>query len=147
MESGFLIFSQTKQGIAKVIVCIGIFGIQLDSSLIMSNAFFVFSFFNKAASQVEMGYFKISFTDVLSMPKVEVANTLECSGNGRSLLQEKASGNPWTIGGVGNAIRGGADWLMCWKRQGSFLRPDMSVLKDLTIPTCPALKIYPQYPA
>jgi DMSO/TMAO reductase YedYZ molybdopterin-dependent catalytic subunit len=41
------------------------------------------------------------------MPKVEVANTLECSGNSRSLLEEKASGNPWTIGGVGNAIWGG----------------------------------------
>ena len=50
---------------------------------------------------------EISFTDILSIPKVEVANTLECSGNGRSLLQEKASGNPWTIGGVGNAIWGG----------------------------------------
>lgn len=50
---------------------------------------------------------EISFTDILSIPKLEVANTLECSGNGRSLLQEKASGNPWTIGGVGNAIWGG----------------------------------------
>jgi len=50
---------------------------------------------------------EISFTDILSIPKVEVANTLECSGNGRSLLQEKASGNPWIIGGVGNAIWGG----------------------------------------
>jgi DMSO/TMAO reductase YedYZ molybdopterin-dependent catalytic subunit len=50
---------------------------------------------------------ELSFSDILSMPKVEVANTLECSGNGRSLLSEKASGNPWTIGGVGNAIWGG----------------------------------------
>ena len=50
---------------------------------------------------------ELSFSDILSMPKVEVADTLECSGNGRSLLSEKASGNPWTIGGVGNAIWGG----------------------------------------
>ncbi len=50
---------------------------------------------------------ELSFSDILSMTKVEVANTLECSGNGRSLLQEKAPGNPWTIGGVGNAIWGG----------------------------------------
>ena len=50
---------------------------------------------------------ELSFTDILAMPKIEVANTLECSGNGRSLLEEKASGNPWTIGGVGNAIWGG----------------------------------------
>lgn len=50
---------------------------------------------------------KLRFSDILTLPKVEVANTLECSGNGRSLLREKASGNPWTIGGVGNAIWGG----------------------------------------
>jgi DMSO/TMAO reductase YedYZ molybdopterin-dependent catalytic subunit len=49
----------------------------------------------------------LAFEDIRRMPKVEVANTLECSGNSRSLLEEKASGNPWTIGGVGNAIWGG----------------------------------------
>lgn len=50
---------------------------------------------------------QVTFSDILSLPKVETANTLECSGNSRSLLEEKASGNPWTIGGVGNAIWGG----------------------------------------
>ena len=49
----------------------------------------------------------LSFDDILSMPKVINANTLECSGNSRSLLSEKASGNPWTLGGVGNAVWGG----------------------------------------
>lgn len=39
-----------------------------------------------------------------------MANTFECSGNGRALLKEKAKGNPWTIGGVGNAVYGGV-WL------------------------------------
>jgi DMSO/TMAO reductase YedYZ molybdopterin-dependent catalytic subunit len=53
---------------------------------------------------------QLSFEDIWSMPKVELANTLECSGNSRSLLKKKASGNPWTIGGVGNAIWGGI-WL------------------------------------
>lgn len=52
----------------------------------------------------------LSYDDILAMPKVVVANTLECSGNSRSLLKEKASGNPWTIGGVGNAMWGGV-WL------------------------------------
>ena len=52
----------------------------------------------------------VSFDQILRMPKAIVANTLECSGNGRSLLAEKASGNPWTIGGVGNAVYGGV-WL------------------------------------
>ena len=52
----------------------------------------------------------LSFEDIRRLPKVEVADTLECSGNSRSLLKDKASGNPWTIGGVGNAIWGGI-WL------------------------------------
>jgi DMSO/TMAO reductase YedYZ molybdopterin-dependent catalytic subunit len=53
---------------------------------------------------------RLGFRDILRLPKVEAAATLECSGNGRSLLEEKASGNPWTIGGVGNAVWGGI-WL------------------------------------
>ncbi len=54
--------------------------------------------------------FTTDFDHLLSMPKAIVANTLECSGNSRSLLSKKASGNPWTIGGVGNAVWGGV-WL------------------------------------
>jgi DMSO/TMAO reductase YedYZ molybdopterin-dependent catalytic subunit len=52
----------------------------------------------------------LTFEDIRRFPKVEVGDTLECSGNSRSLLKQKASGNPWTIGGVGNAIWGGV-WL------------------------------------
>jgi DMSO/TMAO reductase YedYZ molybdopterin-dependent catalytic subunit len=52
----------------------------------------------------------LTFEDIRRRPKVEVADTLECSGNSRSLLNKKAVGNPWTIGGVGNAIWGGI-WL------------------------------------
>ena len=51
-----------------------------------------------------------SFDQILRMPKAIVTNTLECSGNSRSLLANKARGNPWTIGGVGNAVWGGV-WL------------------------------------
>ena len=51
-----------------------------------------------------------TFDEIRRMPKAIVADTLECSGNGRSLLAEKAAGNPWTIGGVGNAVWGGV-WL------------------------------------
>jgi DMSO/TMAO reductase YedYZ molybdopterin-dependent catalytic subunit len=54
--------------------------------------------------------FVLTFEDLRRLPRVEAANTLECSGNSRSLLEEKASGNPWTIGGVGNAVWGGV-WL------------------------------------
>jgi len=52
----------------------------------------------------------VDFETLLNMPKAVAANTLECSGNSRSLLEQKASGNPWTIGGVGNAVWGGV-WL------------------------------------
>jgi DMSO/TMAO reductase YedYZ molybdopterin-dependent catalytic subunit len=52
----------------------------------------------------------LAFEEINRLPKVEVTDTLECSGNSRSLLKDKASGNPWTIGGVGNAVWGGI-WL------------------------------------
>jgi DMSO/TMAO reductase YedYZ molybdopterin-dependent catalytic subunit len=52
----------------------------------------------------------LTFDEIYRMPKALVANTLECSGNSRSLLEEKAKGNPWTVGGVGNAVWGGV-WL------------------------------------
>jgi len=52
----------------------------------------------------------LSFYQIYRMPKAIVSNTIECSGNSRSLLETKASGNPWTIGGVGNAVWGGV-WL------------------------------------
>jgi DMSO/TMAO reductase YedYZ molybdopterin-dependent catalytic subunit len=53
---------------------------------------------------------RFTFGEILKMPKTIMANTMECSGNSRSLLEVKASGNPWTIGGVGNAVWGGI-WL------------------------------------
>lgn len=52
----------------------------------------------------------LTFDEIHRMPKAIAADTLECSGNGRSLLAEKSAGNPWTIGGVGNAVWGGV-WL------------------------------------
>ena len=39
----------------------------------------------------------VTFDTLLRMPKDIVANTLECSGNSRSLFETKASGNPWTL--------------------------------------------------
>ena len=52
----------------------------------------------------------LDLDQITRLPKTIVSNTLECSGNSRSLLKKKAPGNPWTIGGVGNAIWGGV-WL------------------------------------
>jgi DMSO/TMAO reductase YedYZ molybdopterin-dependent catalytic subunit len=52
----------------------------------------------------------LRFEDLRRLPRAVAADTLECSGNGRSLLPEKASGNPWTVGGVGNAVWAGV-WL------------------------------------
>jgi DMSO/TMAO reductase YedYZ molybdopterin-dependent catalytic subunit len=51
-----------------------------------------------------------TFEELCRLPKAIAADTLECSGNGRSLLAEKSAGNPWTVGGVGNAVWGGV-WL------------------------------------
>ena len=53
---------------------------------------------------------RLNMDQIQRLPKAIVSNTLECSGNSRSLLEKKASGNPWTIGGVGNAVWGGV-WL------------------------------------
>ena len=53
---------------------------------------------------------QLTMEQILRMAKIIVADTFECSGNGRALLKEKARGNPWTIGGVGNAVYGGV-WL------------------------------------
>ena len=53
---------------------------------------------------------ELDFATLLKMPKAIAANTLECSGNSRSLLKEKSYGNPWTIGGIGNAVWSGV-WL------------------------------------
>lgn len=52
----------------------------------------------------------IDYETLLRMPKAIAANTPESLGNSRFLLSEKASGNQWTIGGVGNAVWGGV-WL------------------------------------
>ncbi|HUX12905.1 MAG TPA: sulfite oxidase [Spirochaetia bacterium] len=51
-----------------------------------------------------------SYEEILRLPKVTVANAIECSGNGRALLRKPARGNPWTTGGVGNAVWAGV-WL------------------------------------
>lgn len=53
---------------------------------------------------------RLTFDEFRRLPRAIAAGTLECSGNGRALLAEKAAGNPWTIGGVGNAVWGGV-WL------------------------------------
>ncbi len=64
----------------------------------------------------------VDFETLLRLPKAIAANTLECSGNGRSLLEKKASGNPWTIGGVGHAVWGGV-WLRTLLDKAA-LKPD-----------------------
>ena len=53
---------------------------------------------------------KLTFDQIYRMPKSIVSNTLECSGNSRSLFDEKSKGNPWTVGGVGTAVWSGV-WL------------------------------------
>ncbi len=91
-------------------------------SWITANSVFFHRNQSQMNSQINLNEFRLqicgevenpcqfTFDEVLRMPKAMAANTLECSGNGRALLKEKALGNPWTIGGVGNAVWGGV-WL------------------------------------
>ena len=82
----------------------------------------------------------LGLEQIQRLPKAIVANTLECSGNSRSLLKKKASGNPWTIGGVGNAVWGGV-WLRDLLNdagltmRGRQTGPPMSRLKEWTPPS------------
>jgi DMSO/TMAO reductase YedYZ molybdopterin-dependent catalytic subunit len=91
-------------------------------SWITANPFFFHRNQSELKSSISLGDYRLTiqgevenpcrftYDDILRMPKAIAANTLECSGNGRSLLKEPAAGNPWTIGGVGNAVWGGV-WL------------------------------------
>lgn len=47
----------------------------------------------------------LTLDDLRSLPARSVVATLECAGNGRSLLSPPVSGTPWTLGAVGTA-----DW-------------------------------------
>jgi DMSO/TMAO reductase YedYZ molybdopterin-dependent catalytic subunit len=69
----------------------------------------------------------LSFDRIRRLPKAIAADTLECSGNGRSLLPEKTPGNPWTIGGVGNAVWGGV-----WLRDVLYMAGPKSVARHVS---------------
>ncbi len=47
--------------------------------------------------------FTVEGPELLKLPQAQVTMVLQCSGNGRSLYQPRASGNPWGRGGAGNA--------------------------------------------
>lgn len=80
-----------------------------NQSQIMTEAIPLDGWRLSIVGEVEREVF-LTFDEILKMPKITVANTMECSGNGRALLSKKAHGNPWTIGGVGNAVWAGI-WL------------------------------------
>ncbi|MGH7943894.1 MAG: sulfite oxidase, partial [Opitutaceae bacterium] len=44
-----------------------------------------------------------TFSDLAAMPQHSVFATVECAGNGRSFLQEKAAGVQWGAGAIGHA--------------------------------------------
>ena len=45
----------------------------------------------------------LSMSDVLAMPRVELAAVNQCSGNSRGLFQPRVSGGQWANGAMGNA--------------------------------------------
>jgi DMSO/TMAO reductase YedYZ molybdopterin-dependent catalytic subunit len=50
----------------------------------------------------------LSMTDVLTMPRVELAAVNQCSGNSRGLFQPRVPGGQWANGAMGNARWTGA---------------------------------------
>ena len=75
-------------------------------SWITANSFFFHRNQSELKSSISLGDYRLTiqgevenpcrftYDDILRMPKAIAANTLECSGNGRSLLKEPAPGNP-----------------------------------------------------
>ena len=55
--------------------------------------------------------FELSYGELRQMPARTITATMECAGNGRSLLEPKVKGVPWGMGAVGNATWTGA--LLC----------------------------------
>jgi len=45
----------------------------------------------------------LSLEDLRARPRVSAAVTLECAGNGRTLMEPRAISQPWALGAVGNA--------------------------------------------
>ena len=45
----------------------------------------------------------LSMTDILAMPRVEMAAVNQCSGNCRGLFQPRVPGGQWENGAMGNA--------------------------------------------
>jgi DMSO/TMAO reductase YedYZ molybdopterin-dependent catalytic subunit len=45
----------------------------------------------------------LSLDDLRALPRVSLAVTLECAGNGRALLEPHVESQPWLLEGVGNA--------------------------------------------
>jgi sulfane dehydrogenase subunit SoxC len=46
---------------------------------------------------------ELTLEDLRSRPRVSIAATLECAGNGRTLLEPRAISQPWLLEAVGNA--------------------------------------------
>ena len=45
----------------------------------------------------------LSIADLKALPSKTLRVTMECAGNGRAAFNPPASGNQWTLGGVGCA--------------------------------------------
>lgn len=46
----------------------------------------------------------LTLDDLRARPNVTRTVTMECAGNGRALMSPRASGQPWLLGAVGNAV-------------------------------------------
>jgi DMSO/TMAO reductase YedYZ molybdopterin-dependent catalytic subunit len=64
----------------------------------------------------------LSLEELKSLPQVEVDMVHQCSGNGRSFFQPRASGNPWQHGGMGQVRWKGVPLKLLLERAG--VRPE-----------------------
>ena len=85
---------------------------RLDGGIVPAADFFVRSHFaipalDPATWRCEVGSGTLDFATLAALPRRRLTVTLECAGNGRTLLRPQVPGAPWRLGAAGTAEYGG----------------------------------------
>ena len=75
----------------------------------------------------------LTLDKIYRMPKAIAASTLKCSGNRRPLLEQKANGNPWTVGGAGLAMMPRHSYGVRQNGLRSLVRRGMEVIESFDV--------------
>ena len=81
---------------------------RLDGGIVAAGDFFVRSHFavpaiDRTGWRCAVGESTLDLEALAALPRRKVAVTLECAGNGRTLLLPKVQGAPWRLGAAGTA--------------------------------------------